>query len=173
VFILLYMYNLLNNPMEHSGSCEIQSHSAKTLNAHLISWVCATCSAHLILQLVIAYMKILLNTQWWILVPVNHGSHLESSILILESTNCKWSTNLSAFPWNFMLGWLRILNYMNNDQHDALLIFSLLSYHTSTCFGRISSPSSEGRMYICGTWYLLYFWVDCQQACPGPLTVNM
>jgi hypothetical protein len=37
---------------------------------------------------------------------------------------------------------------MNNNQHDALFIFSLLSYHISTCFGRISSPSSGGRMYI-------------------------
>jgi hypothetical protein len=37
--------------------------------------------------------------------------------------------------------------YMNNNQHDALFIFSLLSYHTSTCFGRISSPSS-GVEYI-------------------------
>jgi hypothetical protein len=36
---------------------------------------------------------------------------------------------------------------MNNNQHDALFIFSLLSYHTSTCLGRISSPSSRGRMY--------------------------
>jgi hypothetical protein len=56
-----------------------------------------------------------------------------------------------------MLGWPRILNYMNNNQPDALFIFSLLSYYTSTCFGRISSPSSGGRMYICGKWYLLSF----------------
>jgi hypothetical protein len=42
------------------------------------------------------------------------------------------------------------MNYMDNNQHDALSIFSLLSYHTSTCFGRINSPSSGGRMYICG-----------------------
>jgi hypothetical protein len=39
---------------------------------------------------------------------------------------------------------------MTNNQHDALLIFSLLSYNTSTCFGRINSPSSGGRMYIWG-----------------------
>jgi hypothetical protein len=31
--------------------------------------------------------------------------------------------------------------YINYNQHDALFIFSLLSYHTSTCFVRISSPS--------------------------------
>jgi hypothetical protein len=37
---------------------------------------------------------------------------------------------------------------MNNNQLDALFIFSLLSCHTSTCFGRISSPSSGDRMYI-------------------------
>jgi hypothetical protein len=54
---------------------------------------------------------------------------------------------------------------MNNNQHDALFIFSLLSYHTSTCFGRISCPSSGGRMYICGKWYLLYCRVDCHRAC--------
>jgi hypothetical protein len=36
---------------------------------------------------------------------------------------------------------------MNNNQHDALFIFSLLSYHTSTCFGLIISPSSGARMY--------------------------
>jgi hypothetical protein len=36
---------------------------------------------------------------------------------------------------------------MNNNQHDALFIFTLLNYHTSTYFGRISSPSSGGRMW--------------------------
>jgi hypothetical protein len=53
---------------------------------------------------------------------------------------------------------------MNNNQHDALFTFSLLSCHTCTCFGRISSPSSGGIMYICDKWYLLFFWVDCQRA---------
>jgi hypothetical protein len=45
---------------------------------------------------------------------------------------------------------------MNTYQHDALLIFSLLSYHTSTCFGRISNPSSGGIMYIVanGNFYI-------------------
>jgi hypothetical protein len=38
--------------------------------------------------------------------------------------------------------------FMNNNQLNALFIFSLLSYHTSSCFGHISSPSSGGRMYI-------------------------
>jgi hypothetical protein len=67
-----------------------------------------------------------------------------------------------------MLGWPCISNYMNNNQLDALFTFSLLSYHSSTCFSHISSPSSGGRMYICGKWYLLYCWVDCHgpgQAC--------
>jgi hypothetical protein len=41
-------------------------------------------------------------------------------------------------------------SYMNKNHLDALLIFSLLSYYTSTCFGHISSPSSGGRMYIRG-----------------------
>jgi hypothetical protein len=67
----------------------------------------------------------------------------------------------------FMLGWPCIMNCMNNNQLDALFIFSLLSYHTSTCFGRINSPSSGGRMYIYiyiyGKWYLLYFWIGCQR----------
>jgi hypothetical protein len=44
---------------------------------------------------------------------------------------------------------------MNNNQHDAIFIFSLLNYHTCTCFGRISSPSSGGRIYYVanGTFY--------------------
>jgi hypothetical protein len=67
---------------------------------------------------------------------------------------------------HFMLGWLCLSNYMNNNQLDALFIFSWLSYHTSTCCGRISSPSSAGRMYICGKWCLLYFWINCQRALP-------
>jgi hypothetical protein len=155
---------------------------------------------------------------------------------------CKFVLRLS---WTLM--------YMNNNQHDALFIFSSLSYHTSTCFESISSPSSGGRMYfihllslarsrgfvithndaphsvgllctsdqlltetstwqhtthtkenihapgrirthdrsrraaldrtatgtgeveciyICGKWYLLYFWADCHGAWPGLLTVN-
>jgi hypothetical protein len=63
----------------------------------------------------------------------------------------------------FMVDWPCILNYINNNQHDALFICSLFSYHTFTCFGRISSPSSGGRMYTFDKWYLLYFWVDCQR----------
>jgi hypothetical protein len=35
--------------------------------------------------------------------------------------------------------------YMNNNQHNALFIISLLNYYTSTCFGHISSPSSAGK----------------------------
>jgi hypothetical protein len=75
--------------------------------------------------------------------------------------------NLSIlFSIVFMLGWPNILNYMNNNQHGALFIFSLLSYYTSTRFGRIDGPSSGGRMYICGKLYLLYCTVDCQRAWP-------
>jgi hypothetical protein len=54
--------------------------------------------------------------------------------------------------------------YVYNNQLDALFTLGLLSYHTSTCFGRINSPSSGGGMYICCKWCLLYFWVDCQRA---------
>jgi hypothetical protein len=71
--------------------------------------------------------------------------------------------NTGVTPWIYIYIIYIIYIYMNNNQHDALFIFSLLSYHTSTCFGRISSPSSGGRMYICGKWYLLYFCVDCHR----------
>jgi hypothetical protein len=36
-----------------------------------------------------------------------------------------------------------------------------LRHRSSTCFGCISGPSSGGRMYKCGKWYVIYFWVDC------------
>jgi hypothetical protein len=36
---------------------------------------------------------------------------------------------------------------MINNQLDALFILSLLSYHTSTRFGRIRNPISGGGMY--------------------------
>jgi hypothetical protein len=44
--------------------------------------------------------------------------------------------------------------YMNNNQHDALFIFCLLSYRTYTCFGYISSPTSGGRTYMLGKLYV-------------------
>jgi hypothetical protein len=47
----------------------------------------------------------------------------------------------------FMLGWPCSLNYINNNRHDALFIFSLLSYRTSTCFGCKSSQLSGSRIY--------------------------
>jgi hypothetical protein len=65
-----------------------------------------------------------------------------------------------GFPFSVLLvSWpmKQAMYCMYNNQIDALFNLSLLSYHTSTCFGRISSPSSGGRMYICGKWYLLYF----------------
>jgi hypothetical protein len=77
------------------------------------------------------------------------------------------SVDIRHSAWNcfwffLMMGWPCISNYMNNNEHDALFIFSLLSYRTCTCFGSISSPSPWGRMYIrvCGKWYLVYFWDD-------------
>jgi hypothetical protein len=64
-----------------------------------------------------------------------------------------------TFLWvlaDFMFGWPCISNYSCiRNQHDALFIFTLLNYHASTCFGPICSPSSGGRMCICGKWYLL------------------
>jgi hypothetical protein len=44
---------------------------------------------------------------------------------------------------NCMLGWPRVSNYLNNNQHDALFIFSWLSYHTCTCFGRGRGQSAQ------------------------------
>jgi hypothetical protein len=91
------------------------------------------------------------------------GSHCS----LYYPPEAQWLLYLGVPPFsaiNFMLGWPCILNYMNNNQHDALFFFSLLSYHTSTCFGRLSSPSSGGRMYKLGKWYWLYFWADCHRA---------
>jgi hypothetical protein len=71
---------------------------------------------------------------------------------------------------------------MNNNQLDALFIFSLLSYHTSTCFGRISSPSSAGRMYeacpkseryiMCTPigYFLCLVWQHCGRPYPLPVS---
>jgi hypothetical protein len=42
------------------------------------------------------------------------------------------------------------------NQHDALFILTLLSYHASTCFGPICSPSSGGSKCICAKWYLFF-----------------
>jgi hypothetical protein len=64
----------------------------------------------------------------------------------------------------YSLNFSTIYEYMNNNQHDALFIFSLLSYQTSTSFRRISSPSSGVRTCICGKLHLLYFRVYCQRA---------
>jgi hypothetical protein len=52
--------------------------------------------------------------------------------------------------------------HMKHNQHDALFILSLLSCHTSTSFGRISSPSSEGRcIYVAtGTCYTVQLTVS-------------
>jgi hypothetical protein len=44
--------------------------------------------------------------------------------------------------------WAHKIFYMNNDQHAALFVFSLLSYLTSIGFRRKSSSSWGGRMYI-------------------------
>jgi hypothetical protein len=53
-----------------------------------------------------------------------------------------------------MLGSPCNMNYMYNNQLDALFILSLLNYHTSMYFGRVNSPSSGGRMYVVnGTCY--------------------
>jgi hypothetical protein len=71
-----------------------------------------------------------------------------------------------VYIYIYLYLYIFICIWICNNQLDALFILSLLNYHISTCFGRISSPSSGGRMYIrvCGKWYLLYFWVDCPRA---------
>jgi hypothetical protein len=38
------------------------------------------------------------------------------------------------------------------NQRNALFNFTLWSNHTFTCFRPICSPSSRGRMYMCGKW---------------------
>jgi hypothetical protein len=60
---------------------------------------------------------------------------------------------------------------MYNNQLDALFIISLLNYHTSTCFGRINSPSSGGKMYIYVTNDTCYT-SELTVSGPGLLTVN-
>jgi len=62
-------------------------------------------------------------------------------------------------------------NLCNKNQLDALFILNSFSQSTSTCFGHIFSPSSEGIVYIYTTnWYVLFFLVDCLLA--GQLRIN-
>jgi hypothetical protein len=91
---------------------------------------------------------------YWLL----HKPKIVSHNLYCRKSKSKIFLPSNAIFRDFMLGWQCILNYMNSSQHGAPFISNLLSYHTSTCFGRIGSPSSGGRMYIlvCGKWYLLY-----------------
>jgi hypothetical protein len=73
---------------------------------------------------------------------------MTSRLTVLSEASGNFSEDEAIFRIYYMSVWPCISNYVNNNQHDALFIFSLLSYHTSTCFGRINSPSSGGRMYI-------------------------
>jgi hypothetical protein len=113
------------------------------------------------------------STEFYICDGLNYSSSaLSLPILSVACLEYK-ARQYSNVPHRIILfGWPCPLNCMNNNQHDALFIFSLLSYRISTCFGRISSPSSGGRMYICGNWYLLYCSIDCQGAGPGPRPGN-
>jgi len=43
----------------------------------------------------------------------------------------------------------------NKNQLEALLILSLFRQSTSTCFGHIYSPLSEGILFIYNNWYVL------------------
>lgn len=55
-------------------------------------------------------------------------------------------------------------SYVNNNQLTALFIFSLFSYHTSTHFGFISSPSSWGRIYMWQMILVLLNWLSSSLA---------
>jgi len=66
-----------------------------------------------------------------------------------------------------MFCWPCISTYLcNKNQPDALFILSLFRQSTSTFFGHICSPSSGGIAYICNSWYVLCFSVDCPLARP-------
>jgi hypothetical protein len=68
---------------------------------------------------------------------------------------------------NFMLCWPCISIYLcNKNQLIALFILSLFRQSTSTCFGRICSPSSGSTLYLYNNWYILYILVDCLLAWP-------
>jgi hypothetical protein len=60
------------------------------------------------------------------------------------------------FKWFGQLMVIEIYTCIIN-QHDALLIFTLLNYYASACFGSIYSPSSGGSKYICEKLYLFLF----------------
>jgi hypothetical protein len=67
----------------------------------------------------------------------------------------------------FIFCWPCISIYVcNKNQLFALFILSLFRQSTSTCFGRICSPSSGGILYIYNNWYVLCFLVDCLLAWP-------
>jgi hypothetical protein len=90
-------------------------------------------------------------------------SHLQTFFSFFTWFSLKVACLSRNMKESFMLGWPCALNYMNNNQHDALFIFSWIIYHhTSTCFVHISSPSSVGRMYICGkmVFVILLSWLS-------------
>jgi hypothetical protein len=56
----------------------------------------------------------------------------------------------------------RIYNLVNkaNLVHNLFLVYLFLAYLSiSTCFGRLCAHHQEKQMYLCDTWYLL-FWCD-------------
>jgi hypothetical protein len=62
----------------------------------------------------------------------------------------------------FMLGWPCSMNYMNNNQHNALFIFSLLSYHTLHVLGVSAAHHQEVEcIYVAnGTCYTVQLTVS-------------
>jgi hypothetical protein len=64
----------------------------------------------------------------------------------------------SSCAFNIILSvWI----YMNNNQHNALFIFSVLSYHTSSCFRCIRRQNEYMWQMV-----LVILSVDCQRAWP-------
>jgi hypothetical protein len=142
----------------------LSSHNSIMSACHHNSIMSACCHTTALCQPVITLQTHFLvtynNSIIVLLLYLNPVKHTCNSLLITTVWLIKTALNIKMyrvmyihkyakiFIMNFMLGSPCILNYMNNNQNDALFIFSLLSYHTSTCFGRINSPPSGGRMYI-------------------------
>ena len=77
---------------------------------------------------------------------------------------------------NMILGWRgkkkikmfsKYKSPCNENQLDALFIFSLFRQSTSACFEHVCSPSSGGILFIYNNWYVLCFSVDCLQPNPS------
>jgi hypothetical protein len=85
-------------------------------------------------------------------------------------TRIFWLTQCNG---NLMLGWLCILNYMNNNQHEALFIFSLLSYELSHLYMFRAYQQHIIRRQNVYTWQtvlVLLSWLSSGLACNSKFT---